>query len=166
MENDPQSIQAVREVLRKFQEGYAQRNPDHLDAFMQLFTPDNDLEIVGTGAIRFGQDEWCLGPEMARELVDSDWRYWGDVRLDLENAHIHALGQVAWLATPGTVTMQMDTQESYRDYVDYVAEIARREDLLPQDKVMEIMRGSSNTIFEQSRGETFIWPFRFTAVRD
>jgi hypothetical protein len=164
MDNHPQATAGVREALSQFQDGYTRRDPEQIAQFMHLFAPDEDLEVIGSGAIHPGQEEWCQGPEMAREMIESDWRYWGDVRLNIEGAHIHTQGEVAWLATSGTVTMKLDPGEAYQDYIDYMIEIAKRDNLNPQEKVLEIMRGSTNTLYEQSRGETFVWPLRFTAV--
>jgi hypothetical protein len=73
---------------------------------MNLFTGDATLEVIGTGASQTGKGEWCVGPAMARELVESDWRYWGDLRLDVAGARIHSRGAVAWLATEATVGEQ------------------------------------------------------------
>jgi len=47
---DSDTVSAVKGVLRKFQEGYALRDPEKLDAFMALFLRDEDLEVIGTGA--------------------------------------------------------------------------------------------------------------------
>lgn len=164
MRYEPETLAAVRDVLEKFQEGYTRRDPGQIDDFMQLFVPDEDLEVIGTGASQVDKDEWCLGQAMAREMVESDWRYWGDVRIDVAGAHIHSMGDVAWLAAPATVAMHLDVQESYKDYIDYVHETTKQEGLSAEQKAMEIMRGVTNTIFELSRGGDFVWPFRFTAV--
>jgi hypothetical protein len=48
-------------------------------------------------------DEWVEGYERARVFFANDWRYWGDVRLDVDDATISADNDVAWLVTIGTV---------------------------------------------------------------
>jgi hypothetical protein len=93
---------AIRHLLQRFQEGYAQRDADRLDAFMELFTPD--AEVIGTNGIEPGVEEWYLGRDAARVLVAGDWRSWGDVRLHLDAASVRVAGAVGWLAITATVT--------------------------------------------------------------
>ncbi len=157
-------IQSVRDTLKKFQEGYEHRDTAHIEDFRTLFVPEDDLEIIGTGAVETGDDEWCLGPDAAIALVENDWEGWGDLVLDVADARIHVSGDVAWLATSGTVTMDLDPTETVRDYLSYLQEVAGDESLAPQARLIEILRGASNTLFESERGKMYIWPLRFTAV--
>lgn len=157
-------IQEVRDVLQVFQNGYDRRDKKLLKQFRELFLPDDDLEVIGTGAIDPGDDEWCLGPEAACALVENDWEGWGDLLLDVADARIHVMENVAWLATTGTVSMSLDSTETYRDYLDYMKEVAGDENMDPRARLVEILRGASNTLFEAERGEQYTWPLRFTAV--
>jgi hypothetical protein len=157
-------LNEVRGVLRAFQEGYTRRDAAAVDAFMDLFVPDDDLEVIGTGGVRPGVDEWYLGRAGARELVASDWEGWGDLALDVDGAHIHALGDVAWLAASATVTMSFSAEESYRGYLERIKTVVEETDWPPQEKLLYLLRGGSNTLYELNRGERFVWPLRFTAV--
>lgn len=157
-------IQAVRDVLKKFQDGYEQRNTHAIEDFRSLFIPEDDLEVIGTGAIDPGDDEWCLGLDAACDLVVNDWEGWGDLALDVGDARIHVMGDVAWLATTGTVTMDLDPSETIRDYLSYMHEIAEDESIDPQARLVEVLRGATNTLYEAERGEQYVWPLRFTAV--
>jgi hypothetical protein len=157
-------IQAVRDTLKKFQDGYALRDTGHIDEFRALFISEDDLEVIGTGAIEPGDDEWCLGLDAACDLVENDWEGWGDLVLDVADARIHVLGEVAWLATTGTVTMDLDPKETVRDYLSYLQQVADDESVDPQARMMEILRGASNTLFEAERGKQYVWPLRFTSV--
>lgn len=153
---------AVLAVLQAFQDGYVRRDLQAVDAFLELFTPD--IEIIGTNADKPGEGEWCLGTAMARELVHGDWEGWGDVRLDMENARVRARGDVAWLSTPGTVSMHIGEEENYQNFLEYMQQIITEEKWPAKEKLLYIQRGTSNTLYELSRGEQFVWPFRFTAV--
>jgi hypothetical protein len=157
-------IQAVRETLRAFQDGYDRRDKSLLSDYRRLFIPEDDLEVIGTGAVEPGGDEWCLGLDAACSLVENDWEGWGDLRLDVDDARIHVEGEVAWLATTGTVTMDLDTNETYKDYLAYMKEVAEDDEMDPRDRMLEVLRGASNTFFEAERGEKYVWPLRFTAV--
>jgi SnoaL-like domain len=157
-------IQAVRETLQQFQDGYERRDTALLEEFRSLFVQEDDCEVIGTGAIEPGDDEWCLGPEAACNLVENDWEGWGDLALDVADARIHVLGDAAWLATTGTVTMDLDTTETYRDYLSYIESVAGDEALDPRARLIEVMRGGITTLFEAERGKQYVWPLRFTAV--
>ena len=73
----------VMQVLQSFQDGYSTRDIDKLDHFMELFSPAEDIELIGIGASARNGYEWFQGPERIREIIESDWKYWGDVRLDV-----------------------------------------------------------------------------------
>ncbi len=154
---------AVRAMLQRFQDGYSARNAGALDSFMELFVPDEDLEVIGTNAVTPGEGEWCLGPAAARKLVEGDWEGWGDVRLDVPGARIHVLGDVAWLATTATVAKTIPAGETYANHFAYLKDVIDGEGQ-PEAKLAEILRAGSNALFELERGEQFTWPFRFTAV--
>jgi hypothetical protein len=155
----------IKAVLSRFQDGYTQRDVGDLDMFMQLFSDDIHLEVIGTGGIDPGDDEWCRSLEAVRELIKNDWESWGDLHLEIERARISTHGDVAWCAMPATVIMHFDREESYQDYLDYLQQLAKDEAIgSTRDRLLEILRGTTNSLYEFERGETFVWPLRFTAV--
>ena len=94
----PSTSDQVRLVLQRFQDGYTRRDVARLDEFMRLFADDAGLEVIGTNGVKPGVDEWYVDKAGARELVKGDWEGWGDLRLDVDGAHIQVRGDVAWLA--------------------------------------------------------------------
>lgn len=160
-----EEIQSVRETLQQFQEGYTRRDPTRIDLFSRLFVPEDDLEVIGTAAVDPGDDEWRLGIAGARNLFINDWEGWGNLLLDVEDARIHVLGDVAWLATTGTVTMTLDPDETCRDTLAYIREsLGDEEAVSPRERLVEILREGINTLSEAGRGNRYVWPIRFTAV--
>jgi ketosteroid isomerase-like protein len=153
--------QEIHALLRAFQDGYALRDVSQVDAFIDLFT--DDCEVIGTNGIKPGVDEWYTSRSAARALVEGDWESWGDLRLDLDSASIHALGEVGWIAASATVT-QVIGPENYAAYLDFAKEFVDRSTLPSEQKLLYILRGGINTIYELRRGETFVWPLRLTAV--
>jgi hypothetical protein len=90
---------SIQQQLNEFQAGYTQRDVSRAEAFAaRLFSPD--ILILGTLP-----EEVFIGQEQAAELVESDWRAWGDCRFLMENAQISAAGQAAWFSTIGTVLL-------------------------------------------------------------
>jgi hypothetical protein len=128
---------------------------------MELFT--TDAEVIGTNGVKPGVDEWYMDRLSARELVAGDWEGWGDLRLDLDSSSIHSRGEVGWIAAPATVT-QIIGEENYASYLEFVRKYLDRTDISAEQKLLNILRGGTNTVYELRRGEKFVWALRFTAV--
>jgi hypothetical protein len=154
----------VRTLLAKFQEGYTRRDQSYLDEFMELFVKGNELEVIGTNAVEPGEGEWCRGQDAVRALVSGDWEHWGAVEFDVEGAHINVLGEVAWLATTGTVTDKITEDERYSGYLEYVKAVLEEEEMGQQEKMLEIVGLGNDIVIALPLSEMFVWPFRFTAV--
>jgi len=151
----------IHSLLQAFQDGYIRRDVSQTDAFMQLFTAD--AEVIGTNGVRPGVDEWYMDRASARELVEGDWEGWGDLRLDLDAMSIHARGEVGWIAAPATVR-RIIGEVKYASYLEFVKNLIDTSDLSPEQKLLDILRGGTNTVYELRRGERFVWALRFTAV--
>lgn len=151
----------IYQLLEKFQEGYIHRDLNKVNSFMELFTAD--AEVIGTNGVKPGVDEWYTDRTSARELIEGDWQGWGDLRLDLDTMSIQQRGNVGWIAASATVT-KIIGQENYASYLEYVKNYIDRQDLTAEQKLLNILRGGTNTVFELRRGEKFVWALRFTAV--
>lgn len=155
------SQQEIRGLLQRFQDGYTRRDPGAVDSFMDLFT--EDAEVIGTNGVKPSVDEWYVSRDAARELVAGDWEGWGDLRLDLDAASVHAIGDVGWIAATATISQRIG-EENYASFLEFVRNYLDRSDVSPRQKLHYILRGGTNTVYELSRGENFVWALRFTAV--
>jgi hypothetical protein len=153
--------QEIRSLLQTFQNGYTRRDLAQVDAFMELFTPE--AEVIGTNGVKPGAGEWYINRADARKLVHGDWEGWGDFRLDLDYVSIRSLGEVGWIAATATVTQTIG-DENYASYLEYIKAYIDTPGLSAEQKLHNILRGGTNTVYELRRGEKFIWPIRFTAV--
>lgn len=99
-----ENLSEIRATLQKFRDGHTARDAARLDDFMQLFAPNDEIEMIGIGAAKRAATEWFEGHSRIREIVENDWRYWGNVKLDVDGAKITTNGDTAWLSTTGTVT--------------------------------------------------------------
>ena len=151
----------IRSLLEKFQNGYTRRDVSQTDSFMKLFT--KDAEVIGTNGIQPGEGEWYRDRLSARELVQGDWEGWGDLRLDMDLLSIHSRGYVGWVAAPATVT-QFIGEENYESYLNFVKNLIDDSSLSAEQKLLHILRGGTNTVYELRQGERFVWALRFTAV--
>lgn len=108
----------VREVLKKFQEGYTNKNVEVIDSYINdLFINDDSMITVGTT-----RSEWCFGIDDLKGLIESDWKYWGNFVVDFENAKINSSSNTAWFLADSTVSWDSpdDNDEWCEDLVaDY-----------------------------------------------
>ena len=151
----------IHSLFQIFQEGYTRRDLTQVEEFMTLFT--EDAEVIGTNGAAPGVDEWYMDRASARELVAGDWEGWGDLRLDLDSMSVHSRGEVGWVAATATVT-KIIGDENYDSYLEFVKTLIDDTKLSPEQKLLYILRGGTNTVYELRRGEKFIWALRFTAV--
>jgi hypothetical protein len=156
-------IAQVRQVLGRFQDGYTTRDVSKLDEFMELFSPD-DVELIGIGASVRGGNEWFEGLEAIREIVESDWTYWGDVVIDVEGARITVLGDVAWLSTSGDLVQTPVLDKAMTFYVQQMQEMIENENLDPGTRLMEATHFGLRRLREKHLGSGHRWPFVLTAV--
>ncbi|HEX4284914.1 MAG TPA: nuclear transport factor 2 family protein [Terracidiphilus sp.] len=92
---------AVVDRLRTLQDGYTKRDPKNIDSFAQsLLAKDGDVLVLGTNG---GVEEWVRGVPGAKNFIVNDWLKWGNVRFDTDQATVWSSGDVAWMATIGTV---------------------------------------------------------------
>ncbi len=156
------TIEQVRAVLQHFQDGYTQRDAARVAEIMALFA--EEAEVIGTNGMRPGEGEWYTNKAGACGLVAGDWEGWGDVRFDVAGAHIEVRGEVAWLATAATVSTTIHAAESYANYLQHIKTMIDQGGSSAEEKLLDIVRGGTNTLYELGRGEQFVWPLRFTAV--
>jgi len=160
------SIAAVRQVLQRFQDGYLARDIAQLDAFMDLFVAGDEPELIGIGAVARNQNEWFEGAPRIREIVESDWTYWGDVRLDVQTARITVRGEVAWLSTVGTIlqTDDIQTDAVTESTLQQMQALLEDETLSPRARLVEAAHFGVRRWREREKPAGYPWPFVFTAV--
>lgn len=156
----------IRQVLQDFQDGYIARDVARLDEFMKLFVPGDEAELIGIGASARNQNEWFQGTERIREIIESDWRYWGDVKLEVNEAKITVMGDVAWLSTVGAIlqTDHIHTDEVTRFTLKQMKELVDDETLSPRARLVEAAHFGVRRWREREKPAGYPWPFVFTAV--
>jgi hypothetical protein len=154
----------VRSALQKFQDGYTSRDVDKLDEFMQLFVQDDSIEMIGIGASKRAENEWFEGLDRVRYIIEGDWTYWGNVRLDVKGAKVTVKDDTAWLSTTGTVTQTEAFDTAIQMHLDDMKAIFDREELSADEKLMEVTHYGIRRLRERSKGLGHSWPFTFTAV--
>ncbi|MGD9094024.1 MAG: nuclear transport factor 2 family protein [Anaerolineales bacterium] len=156
--------ESVRAVLQQFQDGYRSRELSSLDDFMNLFARGEDIELIGISAFERGGVEWFEGAEAIREIIQSDWTYWGSVELDVNGAKVTSLEQVAWLTTTGTVEQTDTFDQALPLYLQQMQEILVDDERGPDEKLIEASHFGVRRLRERLKGSGYRWPFVFSAV--
>lgn len=156
----------IKEALEEFKQGYKARDIKVVDAFIdRLFDKRGKTAILGTS---FG--EWMMGLSGVKELVESDWRYWGDVDIDTSNIDMTIFGDTAFVNLTGTVRYVFEyTEEKFDSYLNFVKHFF---DPADQDYRMSSKAKAGNmgfvlTHFNQMRKEgkrEYFYPLRINAV--
>lgn len=107
----------LKEILTVFNEGYIKRNINEIDSFMdKLFDKDESVTVIGTC-----DNEWCIGYDEVRDIFLSDWEYWGDLRVKIDETIIMGLDDTAIIYTPGTVKYSFNSRsETYTRHLGYI----------------------------------------------
>lgn len=156
--------QDVREILQQFQDGYKERDGTKLDEFMNLFLQQDDIELIGIGAAVRGGNEWFTGLQPVREIIESDWTYWGDVTLDVAGAKITVLQNVAWLSTSGTLAQTDTFEKALPFYLNQMKELLANAEQSPEANMMEATHFGIRRLRERQKGIGYKWPLVLTAV--
>ena len=157
-------IAEIRETLKRFQNGYIVRDLSRLDEFMELFEQDPETELIGIGASVRGGNEWFQGADQIRAIIASDWEYWGDVRINVDEAKISALGDVAWLSTSGELVQTDTFDQALVFYLQQMKELLENEAMDLDRRLMEATHFGMRRLRERQKGKGYGWPFVFTAV--
>jgi hypothetical protein len=163
-EMSPNEVTKVRETLQKFQAGYTTRDMAKLDAFMELFAPTDEIELIGVGASERGGNEWFNGRAAIREIIAGDWTYWGAVEIDVGGAKITVSGETAWLSTTGTLTSGDEYEKAFPFYLEQMRDLLMDEERSLDDRLTDATHFGVNRLRDRMRGAGARWPFVITAV--
>jgi len=131
---------------------------------MQLFVQDEGIEMIGIGASKRAENEWFEGLDRVRYIIEGDWKYWGNVKLDVEGARITVRGETTWLSTTGTVTQTQAFDTAIQFHLEDMKAIFDQEGLSADEKLMEVTHYGMRRLRERAKGKGHSWPFTFTAV--
>lgn len=157
--NSKVEYEEVRNKLQVFQDGYIKRDVSYVDDYMkEVFLLNEDLIVIGTDA-----DELCLGVDAARGIVESDWKYWGDFKFNVDNALISVNGDVAYFTTKAFLERNI-TDKTMLGWISSSNKYTFSSEEAPKHKLLEALNDTIGFIYEMEKGETFIVPMRFSGV--
>jgi len=153
--------------LRYFHEWYKKRDESKAEEFVKELMVQQ-IQIIGTNGVYQGDDEWFSGYEAAIKLVQSDWKYWGDLTLYLQHAQIDVEENSGWATVFGTMTLDPDKAE----YMKFEASKSRvlkkiKETAETQNKdstlaLHKIIKESITILHQYQQENVFVWPLRIS----
>lgn len=99
-----------------------------------------------------------------REIIESDWTYWGNAVMDVEGAKITAQGDVAWLSTTGKLVQTETFDQALQVYVQQMKELLEDESADLDQRLMEATHFGMRRVRERHKGQGYAWPFVLRAV--
>lgn len=155
--------EAVRQTLQTLYDGYQKRDIENIDTFMRIFSTSEDLEMIGISATEPGEYEWFNGFKAVKDIVISDWTYWGDVDFTVDNAHIVVNENMAWLTTYGSLKQNSDNTESMPFFKKQMQELLEG-DSSDSDQMFEAVHFGIRRLLEKNRGIGASYKMVITAV--
>jgi len=88
--------------LRKLATYYLKRDPVLADVCVDETMLADEILILGTNPREIFQ-----GRDMARHLLQCDWKYWGQVSLEVEQTSFGQIGNILYFVTKGQVKLNI-----------------------------------------------------------
>ncbi|MBI9010700.1 MAG: nuclear transport factor 2 family protein [Clostridiales bacterium] len=154
----------IMKTLLAFEEGYKTRRLNHLDDFMKLFSDEADTQMIGIGATIPGAYEWFTGKSEIKEIIESDWTYWGAVHFDLENIRLTEKNGVAWFSLCATLEQLESNEEAWTFYENQMKELFENKDLSAHDRMFEATHFGIRRIRERNLGVGHEFPMVITGT--
>lgn len=119
-------IQKIHNLLVALNEGYQKRDIGTIVHFMEnLFDVNKSVQLMGTS----DQEIYC-GYDSAKELFVSDWKYWGEFQLDLQEYVEKQIGSIVVIHLNAVVEQTFeDNEETYDNFLDLVKTLIVESDL-------------------------------------
>lgn len=154
-----EEIEEIKNVLQVFQDGYTKRNLDYVDEYIKkVFLLDEELVVIGTDA-----EELCLGIEATKGIIESDWKYWGDFKFNVDDALICVNGDIAYFTTKA-ILHRVVSNQTILDWISGSTKYTFESDMAPKQRLMAALYNILDLLYENEKGEVYITPMRFSGV--
>jgi len=149
--------QEIKDMLGVFQAAYQAKNIEKLDEFMDHFHGGTNFLALGTDA-----DEILTSVGELREMVESDWTYWGDFTMDIEGASICRLEDEAYFLLNGIVSKENNRQAMLEGIAYYCEEEVVNAD--SKEDMIHGMRHMMDLHHEMNLGHWYHAPMRLSGT--
>jgi hypothetical protein len=94
--------QAILNVFTVLQQGYSKRDISKTDYYIDQTIDTTSIVVLGTNP-----NEIFTGKKGIQKLLYGDWKFWGDVRLNVENMYVTQVDNMAYVATTGSIKIDV-----------------------------------------------------------
>ena len=144
--------QDIIRTFNKFEQGYKDRNIGAIDSFMELFSDAPDAQMLGIGATEPGEYEWLTGKSEIKEIILSDWQYWGNVHFDIDNIRISEKSDVAWFSLCAALEQLEPNEDAWAFYVKQMKDLLDKKDSSAPDRIFEAAHYGVRRVRERNLG--------------
>ena len=160
----------VKEFLNAFQEGYNKRDLAKVGEWTRELMSE-DVCVMGTNGVFPNTGEWQTGIGKAEELFANDWKRWGVLAADMDNADIRILTpDVVTVAVTATVTKSpgngfgRSNEENMDRCLRRLAELEKDATKSARLKLFTAIWDAGMVLKHTELGDTFVWPIRISMV--
>ncbi len=148
----------MKDLLLRFQQAYLTRDITKIEN--DIDTSDTTL-FLGTG-----NEELCLGYSACRQLLVDDFKYWGDVTLDVENYFEEKNKDVTYFKLQGSVQRYfIDSKKRDQSYQEYIYKIMDEPTMEREDKLALLNLALGLTYHRRKgRKRRNTWPLTISGV--
>lgn len=148
----------VRNLLSLFEKGYSDRDVNVLDGFVDRVFIENNPIYFGTAS-----KEECIGVENVKRLVYSDWKYWGELKIDVDNAIINLKDDIAYFITKGAIDWYIPEEGFLQKSIEDIRSLVNNENT-SKEKLLAICNSATKMLYEAERGATHLLPVRLSGI--
>lgn len=157
---DDSEKKAIMRTLLKLQEAYKDRDINSVEALTEdIFMNTKDAFIFGTD-----EGENFEGERAAKDLLESDFKYWGDFSLNAENSFISVNGNMAWVFSKAFQRDTDSSQHIYDSLGDLYHNYIITSDKSNEEKLLLMLWKTTKRLYDAEFGSIFNVPMKFTGV--
>ncbi len=157
-------MRTPEELLNKFIEGYNNKDISIIDDFMNLFSKQKSIEMIGIGATKPGNYEWFIGQKEIKEIIISDWTYWGNVKFDIDTLKITENNNTAWFRLCVSLEQINPSEETWEFFLNQMKELLEEKDKKVADRMFNATHYGMRRIYERNLGEGHLFDMIITGV--
>ena len=148
----------IKELLLSFQAAYQKRSLDDIDSFLRSMFIEEFPVYYGVSS-----REQRTGLEDIRELVECDWRYWGDLHIDIDRVTVHGEADFACCITTGFVDWKIPEETFLGRSLHGIQDLLEG-DGSQRQKLLAISNNAIKVLMEADRGTSHVLPLRISCT--
>lgn len=154
----------ILNTFEKFAQGYEKRHIEDIDNFMTLFCDDEDTQMIGIGATVPEKYEWFTGKREIKEIILSDWNFWGNVEFDIKNIRLTIKGDTAWFSLCAKLEQIEQSDETLSFFAENMKQMLEDKNMSAHDKMFEAAHFGMRRVRECNLGAGHMWSMVITGV--